>query len=110
MRNTLDLIFTQFEMQLTVTGAATDGFVSDHCMVSIEFSLKKSVLPTVRKQIKDYPKVTPQNFTENYTAQNYSSSTMLDEACYQFKEELLKALNQTAPLKIIKWSDKQKHP
>ena len=34
---------------------------------------------------------------------------MLDEACNQFKEELLKELNQTAPLKTIKCSDRQKH-
>ena len=38
--NTLDLIFSQLEMQLTVTNTATHGFVSDHCMVSIELSLK----------------------------------------------------------------------
>ena len=38
----LDLIFTQPEMQVTVTGAATHGFVSDHCIVSIELSLKVS--------------------------------------------------------------------
>ena len=43
----------------------------------------------------------PYNFTENYTTPNYSSNIMLDDACYQFEEELLKALNQIAPLKII---------
>ena len=40
MGNMLDLIFTQLEMQLTVTGAATHGFVPDHCMVSTDLSLK----------------------------------------------------------------------
>ena len=38
--DTLDFIFTQLEMQLTVTGTTTCGFVSDHYMVSIELSLK----------------------------------------------------------------------
>ena len=40
MSNTLDLIFTQLEMWLMVTGTATHHFMSDHCMVSIELSLK----------------------------------------------------------------------
>ena len=40
MGNILDLFFSQLEMQFTVTGTATHGFVSDHCMVSIELSLK----------------------------------------------------------------------
>ena len=59
MGNTLDLIFSQLETQLTVTGTATHGFVSDHCMVSIELSLKKSTPPTVRKVIRDFSKITP---------------------------------------------------
>ena len=36
---TLDLIFSQLEMQLTITGTANHGFVLNHCMVSIELSL-----------------------------------------------------------------------
>ena len=66
MGNTLDLIFSQLETQLMVTGIATHGFVSDHCMVSIELSLKKSTPPIVRKVIRDCSKITPQNFTESY--------------------------------------------
>ena len=33
MGNTLDLIFSQLKMQITVTATATYGFVLDHCMV-----------------------------------------------------------------------------
>ena len=40
MGNTLDLIFSPLETQFTVTGTATHSFVSDHCMISIELSLK----------------------------------------------------------------------
>ena len=53
MANTLDLIFSQLEMQLTVTGTTTNGFMSDHCMVSIQLSLKMSVPPIVRKVMRD---------------------------------------------------------
>ena len=62
MGNTLDLIFSQLETQLTVTGMATHGFVSDHCMVSVELSLKKPIPPIVRKVIRDCSKITPQSF------------------------------------------------
>ena len=71
---------------------------------------KKSVLPLVRKEIRDYSKVTAQNFTEHYITPNYSPNTTLDEAYHLFEEELLKALNQLAPLKTIKCTDRQKHP
>ena len=71
---------------------------------------KNSVPPIVRKGIRDYSKVTPQNFTENYITPNYNPNRTLDEACHLFEEEMLKALNQTAPLKSIKCSDRQKHP
>ena len=72
MGNTLDLIFSQLETQLMVTSTATHGFVSDHCMVSIELSLKKSTPPIVRKVIRDCSKITPQNFTESYTTPYYN--------------------------------------
>ena len=52
MGNTLYLIFSQLETQFMVTGTASHGFVSDHCMVSIELSLKKSTPPIVRKVIR----------------------------------------------------------
>ena len=97
-------------MQLTVTSTATHGFVSDHCMVSIELSLKKPTPPVVRREERGYSKVTPQNFTESYTAPNYSPNTTLDEAYHLFKEKLLKALNQTAPMKTIKCTNRPKHP
>ena len=57
-----------------------------------------------------YSKVTPQNFTESYTAPRYSPNTTLDKACHLFQEELLKALNQTTPLNTIKCTDRPKHP
>ena len=110
MGNMLDLIFSQLEVQLTLIDTATHGFISDHSMVSIGLSLKKSVLPIVRKEIRDSSKVMPQNFTENYIMPSNSPNTTLDEGCYLFEEDLLKAPNQMAPLTTIKCSDKQKTP
>ena len=96
-------------MQLTVTGSHPWFYIRPlHGMNSA--LTKKSVLPIVRKETRDYSKVTPQNFTENYITPNYSHNTTLDEAYHLFKEKLLKALNQTPPLKTFKCSDRQKHP
>ena len=86
MGNTLDLIFSQLETQLTVTGTATHSFVSDHCMVSIALSLKKPTPLIVRKIIRDCSKITPQSFAESYITPNYSENTTLDEAYNLFEE------------------------
>ena len=110
MGNTLDLIFSQLESRLTVTSTDTHGFVSDHCMVSVELLLKKPIPPIVRKVIRDYSKITPQNFAKGYTNPNYSDNPTLNEVHNLFEENLLKALNIVAPLKTIKCTDRQKHP
>ena len=110
MGNTLDLIFSQLETQLTVTGMATHGFVSDHCMVSVELLLKKPTPSIVRKVIRDCSKITPQSFTESCSNLNYSENTTLNEVHNLFEEELLKALNRVAPLKTIECTYRQKHP
>ena len=81
----------------------------DHCMDSVELSLKKPTPPIVRKVIRDCSKITPQIFTESYTNPNYSEITTLNEVHNLFEEELLKALNRVAPLKTIKCTDRQKH-
>ena len=59
MGNTLDPIFSQLETRLTVTSTTTHSFGSDHCMVSVELSLKKPIPPIARKVIRDYSKITP---------------------------------------------------
>ena len=104
----MDLIFSQLETQFTVTGTATHSFVSDHCMVSIELSLKKLTPQIVRKVIRDCSEITPQNFTESYTTPYCSQNTTLNEAYHLFEEELLKVLNQVVPLRTIKCTDRQK--
>ena len=112
LRNDFVSILPKFyinELSYLILSYLTHGFVSDHCMVSIELSLKKTAQPIVRKVIRDYSKVTPQNFTKNCTTPYYGHNTILDEAYHLFEEELLKALNQVAPLKTIKCTDRQKH-
>ena len=40
--NTLDLIFTQLQGEVKVTYATTHGYISDHCLVSIDLQLQNS--------------------------------------------------------------------
>ena len=51
--NTLDLIFTQLHGEVKVTNATTHGYISDHCMVSIDLQLHKFRYPKQKKMIRD---------------------------------------------------------
>ena len=39
--NTLDLIFTQLSNGFNITNTILHGYISDHCMVSVEVNIKK---------------------------------------------------------------------
>ena len=56
--NTLDLIFTQLHGEIKVTNATTHGYVSDHCMVSIDLQMHKLRYPRQKKMIRDKTRIT----------------------------------------------------
>ena len=39
--NTLDLIFTQLSNSFNITNITSHGYISDHCMVSVNINIKK---------------------------------------------------------------------
>ena len=49
--NTFDLIFTQLQSEVKVTNTTTHGYISDHCMVSIDLHLHKLRHPKIKKTI-----------------------------------------------------------
>ena len=51
LENTLDLIFTQLHGKVKVTKATKHGYISDHCMVSIDLQLHKFRYPKLEKTI-----------------------------------------------------------
>ena len=55
---TLDLIFTQLHGEVKVTNATTHGYISDHCMVSIDLQLHKLRYPKIKKTIRDKTRMT----------------------------------------------------
>ena len=54
--NTLDLIFTWLSNSFVITNTTLHGFISDHCMVSVNINIKKQKYPTKTKKIRDRTK------------------------------------------------------
>ena len=105
--NTLDLIFTQLHGEVKVTNATTHGYISDHCMVSIDLQLHKFRYPKQKKTIRDKTRNTTKALLTNFNAPTLDPNDYLDQACNKFNTELHNALEKTAPLKTIKHSDSE---
>ena len=65
--NTLDLIFTQLINSFDIINTTLHGFISDHCMVSVDISIKKQKYPTETKKIRDRTKITGSTLAQNFT-------------------------------------------
>ena len=103
--NTLDLIFTQLHSKVKVTNATTHGYISDHCMVSIDLQLHKLRYPKIKKTIRDKTRITAKALLSNFTAPTLDTNDSLDQTCHKLNTELHNVLEKTASLKTIKYSD-----
>ena len=101
--NTLDLIFTQLESEVKVTNTTKYGYISDHCMVSIDLHLHILRYPKIEKTIRDKTRITEEALLTNFNAPTIDNNDSLNQACHQFNTDLLNALGRTAPLKTIKY-------
>ena len=108
--NILDLIFTLLSNSFDIINNTLHGCISDHCMVSVDINIKKQKYPIKIKEIRDRTKITGSTLAQNFTPQEFNEDTTIDEASIQFNMELLKALDATAPIKSIKFTNKPKHP
>ena len=108
--NTLNLIFTQLESEVKVTNTTKHGFISNHCMVSIDLHLHKLRYPKIEKTIRDKTIITGEALLTNFNAPKVDNNSSLDQACHQYNTELLNALDMIAPLKTIKYSSKPRQP
>ena len=104
--NMLDLIFTQLYGEVKVTNATTHGYISDHCMVSIDLQLHKLRYPKQKKMIRDKTRNTAKALLINFTALILDPNDSLDQACNKLNTQLHNALEKTSPLKTIKYLDK----
>ena len=108
--NTLDLILTQLCGKFKVTNSTTHGYISGHCMVSIDLQLHKPKYPKVKKTIGDKTTMTAKTLLTNFTVLTLDTNDSLDQACQKLNTELHNALEKTGPLKTIKYSDKPRQP
>ena len=97
--NTLDLIFTQLHGEVKVTNATTHGYISDHCMVSMDLQLHKHRYCKQKKMIRDKTRITAKVLLTNFTALILDPNDSLDQACNKLNTELYNALEKTVPLK-----------
>ena len=108
--NTLDLIFTQLSNGFNITNSTLNGYISDHCMVSVDINIKKEKYPIETKEIKRQNKITGPTLAQHFTPPDFNEDTTIEEATSQFSTELLKALDATTPIKSIKFTNRPKHP
>ena len=108
--NTLDLIFTQLSNSFNIINTTLHGYISGHYMVSVNTNIKKQKYPIETKEIRDRTKLTGPTLAQNVTPPEFNEDTTIDEAASQFNTELLKALDATAPIKSIKFTNRPKHP
>ena len=108
--NTLDLIFTWLSNSFNIINTTPHGYISDHCMVSVDINIKKQKYPIKTKEIRDRTKLTGPTLAQNFTPPDFNENTTIDEAASQLNIELHKALDATAPIKSIKFTNRPKHP
>ena len=108
--NTLDLIFTQLSNSFNITNTTLHGYISDHCMVSVNINIKKQKYPIETKDIRDRTELTGPTLAQNFTPPDFNENTTIDEATSQLNTELHKVLDATAPIKSIKFTNRPKHP
>ena len=86
--NTLDLIFTQLHGEVKVINATTHGYISDHCMVSIDLQVHKLRYPKIKKTIRDKTRITAKALLTNFTTPTLDTNDFLDQTCHMLNTEL----------------------
>ena len=105
--NTLDVIFTQISNSFDISNITLHGFISDHCMVSVDINRNIQKYPNETKK-RDKTKITGPTLAQNITPQEFNEDTPTDEASIQFTTELLKELDAIATIKSIKITNRPK--
>ena len=104
--NILDLVFTELDSKITITGCRANTPLSDHYSVIIDTNIMENKTNIVTKTIRDTTKLSPTHLMEAYTPPIFKPEDTIDQGYNQFKEELLKILDAVAPQKVIKTTEK----
>ena len=74
-------------------------------MVSVDINIKKQKYPIETKEIRDR-KLTGPTLAQNFIPSNFNENTTIDKTASQLNTELHKALEATAPIKSIKFTNR----
>ena len=97
--HTLDLIFSEMNLELNLHNCIVHGFISDHALVTIDTTLNKAPWEPTENIIRDTTRLTKEILEKYYTTPVIETNASLEQACDQFNEELNKMLNRAAPQK-----------
>ena len=78
-------------------------------MVSVDINIKKQKYPIETREIRDRTKLAGPTLAQNFTPPDFNKNTTIDEAASKLNTELHKALDATAPIKSIKFTNRPKH-
>ena len=79
-------------------------------MVSVDSNIKKQKYPIETKEKRDRMKLTGPTLAQSFTPLGFDENTIINEAASQLNTDLYKALDATAPVKTIKFTNRPKQP
>ena len=100
--NILDFVFVELDSKIKITGCRRNTPLSDTYSIIIYTIIKKNKPNIVTKIIRDNTKLSPTHLMESYIPPTFKPEDTIDQVYNQFKEELIKRLDDVAPQKALK--------
>ena len=109
--HTLDVIITTNSTGFNNVGELVPGpYISDHRLLILETTINKLEPQTITTEGRKPTKNINNIFKEKFNDKEVLKSTTLDDAINHFTKEVLKALDDIAPLKKVKTTNRKPKP
>ena len=109
--HTLEVIITTNSTGFNNVGEIIPGpYISDHRLLILETTINKIEPPKITTKGRKSAKNINNIFKEKFNDKGILKSTTLDEAINHFTKEVLKALDNIAPLKKVKTTNRKPKP
>ena len=99
--NILDLILTEEESSIKFTFCQVGPFLSDHKLVSAVLNVKKPPIEKKSLLVHKLHYITEESFKSAFNEDAIDLISPVDTVLHLFNDELCKALDTIAPLKVI---------
>ena len=100
--NILDLVFAELDSKIKITECRTNTPLSEHYLIIIDTNIKKNKPNIVTKIVRNTTKLSPTHVMESYIPPTFKPKDTIDQVYNQFKEELIKMLDDVTPQKSLK--------